>query len=497
MSQLTARTIRKSFAGVEILHGADLDARGGSILALLGENGAGKSTLVKILAGDLAPDSGTIAVGGMSFSALTPITAQSAGIYMIHQELAGAGTLSVAENISLGRWPARAGWVNHREMRRRAEDVLGKLGVALDVDATLDSLRIGERQIVEIARALSRKARCLILDEPTAALSRAETDHLFDFLRAIKDRGVALIYITHRLDEVRELADEVMVLRDGDVVLRSDDATLPRRDLVAAMIGRDVTDIARRGARRSTAARASCLELRDATSASAFHGVNLAVGAGEVVGLYGKLGSGTEEILASVFGLRKLDGGAMRHRERTLAPSDPADAIRRGIGYLSADRKEAGAFLSRSAAENLAVASWGKMSNRLGIITGRTERDAFKHWHDKLSIRSGGNDGRQPIGTLSGGNQQKVLLARWLEHKSDLLLLTEPTRGVDVGARDDIYRVIRDVAKGGVGVLVATSDNEEVVQLVDRVYVMARGRVTAEFSGDQITTESLTAATGG
>ncbi|HEY4278787.1 MAG TPA: sugar ABC transporter ATP-binding protein [Conexibacter sp.] len=493
--QLQVRGIRKAFGGVEVLHGVDLDAPGGAVLALLGENGAGKSTLVKIIAGDYQPDAGTVTIGGEELAALTPLTAREHGVRMIFQELADAPTLTVAENISLGRWPKRGPFIRWEVVRRRAREVLDQLGVALDLDAPVGSLPVGERQVVEIARALSDQARCLILDEPTAALSAQETERLFGFVRRLREQGTSLIYITHRLDEVREIADRVAVLRDGDVALEGNAAELDRAEIVAAMVGRDIGEVKRPAPPRAVAAE-PVLRFRGASVRGAFDDVALDVRPGEVVALYGKLGSGTSEVAESAFGLHALSGGELEVSGRTVKLRDPADAITAGIGLLPADRQREGAFLVRSVAENLAAPSWWSMRAGGLFLSDRREAAAYARWHDALRIRSR-NDPSQPLGTLSGGNQQKVLLGRWLERRSRVLLLIEPTRGVDVGARQEIYRAIRELAADGVGVLVATSDYEEVVQLADRAVVMARGRITAELDGDDITTQRLTEEVGG
>ena len=474
----------------------DLDAAGGSVLALLGENGAGKSTLVKIIAGDYHPDAGELDVGGEVFSALTPVTARQLGIRMIFQELSDAPALTVAENISLGRWPGRRGVVNWRALRRRAEESLSELGVDIDPMALVSSLRIGERQVVEIARALSDEARCLILDEPTAALSSQEVDRLFTFVQRLRERGVALIYITHRLDEIRQIADRVQVLRDGDVVLVGDVAELDRRQLVSAMVGRAIDDVQRPAARTWTIGETPVLSFRQASSDGAFADVDMDVHPGEVVALYGKVGSGTGEVADAAFGTLPLTSGTLMLDGRPATFRGPAQAINAGVGLLPADRQRDGAFMVRPVAENLSAPSWRRLARARAFITSNIEAAAYRRWHDTLRIRSR-NDPAQPINTLSGGNQQKVLLGRWLERQSHALLLVEPTRGVDVGARQEIYRSIRALSAGGVGILIPTSDYEEVVQVADRAAVMARGRIVAWFEGDEITTETLTEAAGG
>jgi ribose transport system ATP-binding protein len=494
--QLEARGIRKSFGGVEVLHGVDLVATGGSVLALLGENGAGKSTLVKIVAGDYQADEGEVVVGGDVHAALDPLTARRLGIRMIFQELADAGSLSVAENISLGRWPQRRGIVRWRALRRRAQQVLSELDVDIAVDRPVDSLRIGERQVVEIARALSDEARCLILDEPTAALSAQEVDRLFTFIHRLRERGVALIYITHRLDEVSRIADDVQVLRDGNTVLLGPVAQLDRRTLVSAMVGRTIADVQRPEERSWELGATPVIRFERAASEPAFREVDLDVFPGEVVALYGKIGSGTAEVAEAAFGVRRLSEGRFQLDGEERAFRDPARAIGAGVGLLPADRQREGAFMIRPVAENISVPSWSRLAKLRFFISRRVEALAYRRWHDALTIRSR-NDPGQPIGTLSGGNQQKVILGRWLERRSHALLLVEPTRGVDVGARQEIYRSIRKLSSEGLAILIPTSDYEEVVQVADRAVVMARGRAVATLEGGEITTERLTEAAGG
>jgi ribose transport system ATP-binding protein len=427
---------------------------------------------------------------------LNPRSARAAGVRMIYQEFQDAPTLSVAENISLGRLPARGGWVNKRELRRRAVAVLRQMGVELDPDRPVGSLRVGERQVVEIARALSDEAKVLILDEPTAALSQQEVDRLFEFLRRLREHGSAIIYITHRLDEVHAISDRVQVLRDGSVAALGDTRDFDRRSLVAAMIGRSAAGVERPPPRTWELRPEPVLELRNATSGRAFAGVDLVVYPGEIVAIYGKLGSGSAEVVEAVFGLRPLAEGVMQIRGLNAPAKGPARAIARGVGLVPADRKREAVFAVRPVAENVAVSSWRRLARWWILIFRRVEASAYQRWHDSLSIRSR-NDPMQPIGTLSGGNQQKVVLARWLERGSPLLAMIEPTRGVDVGARAELYRSMRELAADGMGMLISTSDYEEVVQVADRAAVMARGRIVEELHGDAITTGGLLAAAGG
>lgn len=487
--------IRKSFGGVEVLKGLDLDATEGRVLALLGENGAGKSTLVKIISGDYTPTKGTIGWRGQSHQSLTPITARDLGIGMIYQEINDAPTLTVAENISLGRLPSRGGLVKWREVRALARDVLAELHVDIDPAAPMSSLRIGERQVVEIARALVGDARLLILDEPTAALSNDEVERLFAFIERLKARGTALIYITHRLDEVYRIADDVVVLRDGIVAERGLVSDLTRKQLVEAMVGAALDERGRPDPPEAVDHAKPALQLTAAGSGRAFHDVDLTVYPGEVLALYGKVGSGISEVAESAFGIRPITNGSAQLPDGPV-PNSPSEAVARGVGFLPADRKREGAFLQLSSAQNLVAPTWGSGLGRLLANRG-DEAKAFRRWREQLRIRVSPSGADRPIVMLSGGNQQKVMLARWLHTGSRLLLLVEPTRGVDVGARQEIYATIRELAATGIGVLVATSDYEEVIQLSDRAVVMAGGRVVRSLAGDEITVQALTDAAGG
>ncbi|GAA2903636.1 sugar ABC transporter ATP-binding protein [Streptosporangium fragile] len=524
------RGIRKSFGDVEVLHGVDLDAAPGSVLALLGENGAGKSTLVRVIAGDLHPDAGEIALDGTPHDIRDVATARRLGIRLIYQEISDAPPLTVAENIVLGAWPTRRGFVRNGETRATARRVLGELGVDLPLDSPVGSLRLGERQTVEIARALAGQGRCLIFDEPTAALSDAETERLFEVINGLRGRGVSILYITHRLDEVFRLADEVCVLRDGHIVLHDKVSAVGKDQVVEAMVGRTVER--RRRGRDLTAPDGGLpaagpaaqgppsdggspasgelpaggdsaagggpvlVELAGARSGDAFADVDLAVRAGEIVTLYGKVGSGASEVAEAIFGMHPVDGGTLTVEGRRARFRHPADAIAAGIGCLPGDRQREAMFRSRSVAENLAAPTWRSIARAGTFLTRRSEAVAYGRWHDTLRIRSR-NDPEQQIWTLSGGNQQKVVLGRWLERGSRILVLVEPTRGVDVGARQEIYRAIRSLAGRGSAIVVATSDYEDVVELADRAIVMVRGRTVAEFTGDAITVEALTQAAGG
>ncbi len=486
--------ICKSFGGVEVLKGIDLEARAGSILALLGENGAGKSTLVKIIVGDYTPTAGSVVIDGVTHAQLTPVESGDAGISMIAQEFNDAPTLTVAENISLGRLPNRHGFVNWREVERRARQVLASLEAEIDVKSEVSSLTIGERQFVEIARALGNEARVLILDEPTAALSQHEADILFERVRRLRDQGKAIVYITHRLDEVFALSDRVQVLRDGETALLEDTADVDRSRLVAAMVGRHDVVTGRPPASDAKIGDVA-LRWRCATSHRSFTDIDIEVRTGEVVALYGKLGSGALNVGRSAFGLETIGSGTLEVGGEPVELANPVEAVAHGIGFLSEDRKVGGAFSTRPIGENVAVASWPRLASN-GILTTDVEQRALDRWYDRLAIRSSGR-AAQPMQELSGGNQQKVLVSRWLEREADVLVLLEPTRGVDVGARADLYKVLRQLAADGTAILIVTSDYEEVIAVADRSYVIAKGRTTAELDSNEIDMNTLLTHAGG
>jgi ribose transport system ATP-binding protein len=490
---LSVRGIRKSFGPVKVLHGVDLDLAAGSVTALLGENGAGKSTFVRILAGDHQADEGSIMVNGTEANFRTVAHSRDAGIRLIAQEIADAPTLSVAENIALGALPNRFGFVDRAAMRDMARKALDALGADLPLDALVSTLRLGERQIVEIARATAGASRCLIFDEPTAALSDAETRRLFALIKRMQQSGVAILYITHRLDEVFAIADRVCVLRDGRVSLDTATRDVDQNKVVTAMVGHAIA--AHHDRHSVDASGLEPLLSVDKLGSAHFSDVDLSVAPGEIVGVYGKIGSGVPELASALFGAAPYQKGSVKVAGETVKFGHPAEAVAHGIGFLPADRASEGLLRPRSVAENLAAPSWRRLAKG-AMISRSAEARAFGNWHRMLKVRSRA-DGSEQITTLSGGNQQKVLLGRWLEAGSKLLLLVEPTRGVDVGARQEIYAVLRDLARQGHGIMMASSDYEDITEVATRAIVMVRGRIVAHLKQDDITTERLTEAAGG
>lgn len=491
---LSVRGIRKAFGPIKVLHGVDLDLPAGSVTALLGENGAGKSTFVRILAGDHQPDGGKISVAGVETAIRSVGQARDCGIRLIAQEIADAPPLTVAENIMLGALPSTLGFVSRRKMRTEAQAALDALGADIPLDARTATLRMGERQIIEIARATIGASRCVIFDEPTAALSDAETRRLFELIAHMKAQGIAILYITHRLDEVFEIADQVCVLRDGRVAMNAMTSVVEQQEVVTAMVGRELARDHDSYDYDPIDAGPPILSVKG-LSGRDFAGVDLDVAPGEIVGLYGKIGSGVPEFAAALFGAEPILSGEYLLDGKPEAFTHPREAIARGIGFLPPERKTEGLITTRSTAENLAAPSWTRLGKG-GWISAFAEREVFGTWHSALNVRSR-SDGIEPITALSGGNQQKVMLGRWLENGSRLLVLVEPTRGVDVGAREEIYAILKDLARQGHGILIASSDYEDIAHAATRAAVMIRGRMTAHLARKDISVANLTRVAGG
>ncbi len=503
---LEMRQIRKSFSGTEVLHGVDLALNAGEVLALLGENGAGKSTLMKILNGDYSKDAGQVLLDGQAVEFRSPRDAQRAGIQVIYQELNDAPDLSAAENVLLGHLPRRSRnfpgslLVDWNEAQRRAGAVLSSLNADFAPDRPMRGLTVGQRQVVEIAKALSApiRARVLVLDEPTAALTPREVDVLFETIGSLRREGVGLIYISHRLDEVQRVAQRVMVLRDGIVAGVVGANEVGRRDIVRMMVGREVDQVAKESApvaAEQSSNQPAALEVCGLNRDGAFHDISFRVTAGEIVGLFGLLGAGHLEVTRTLFGITPADSGHIRIRDHTVSIRSPHEAKRVGVGLVSEDRKSEGIVPAMSVADNLMLANWPAVS-RKGLVSRHQQFSKTREWIQRLDVRLKSGVG-QSIATLSGGNQQKVVLARWLEAGVRVLLLNEPTRGIDVGARADIYSLLAELRGKGLAVVVCSSDLEEVLEVSDRVLVLAKGRMAGEFDRRTADRVSLLAAAAG
>ncbi|MFW6069980.1 MAG: sugar ABC transporter ATP-binding protein [bacterium] len=499
---LEMKEIEKSFFGVPVLKKVPFELHAGEVHALVGENGAGKSTLIKILNGDYDMDAGQIVLAGEPVTIAEPRDAEELGIRMVYQELHYAPDLSVAENLLLGHLPRRGNGlgrflVDWREARRIAREYLDRLGVSIDPDATLGNLSVVEREIVEIVKALSRQARVIVLDEPTAALTPREVQHLFRIIRSLRDQGVGIIYISHRLDEVFEIADRVTVLRDGEYVGTRDVDDVTQRELVQMMVGRDIGERWVRAKPLDAADREGqpSLEVRGLSKKGVFHDVSLALYPGEIVGIFGLVGAGHATLTRAIFGAESVDAGEILVDGKPAPIKTPRHARRHGLGLVPIDRKVQALVMERSVKENVTLSNWNDLA-RNGFFRRRLEKQHAHQWIDQLGIRMAG-DMETKIAFLSGGNQQKCVLARWLEAGVDVLLLNEPTWGVDVGARFDIYEQLEALADQGLSILMVSSDIQEVLAVSHRVLTMYKGHITAEFSQDVVTQEKLLHAAAG
>lgn len=490
-AELQIDGISKGYPGVQALDNVSFTVRHGSIHAVAGQNGAGKSTLIKILSGAETPDSGSIRVGGRAVRLRSPQEAQQAGIQTIYQELSLVPQLSVAENLLLGqlpRTPLRV--VDWARMRSIAEEALRRVGFRLDVRQPVSQLSVAEQQAVEIAKVLHRQARIILLDEPTSALPPPDVGVLFKVLRSLAAEGVTLLYISHRIEELYELCDAVTVLRNGRKTASLATAQTRPADVVSAMIGSGLTgsleQMSLRGERAphlgAGHAGATLMSVRDLAEDGRVSGVSFDLRAGEVLGLTGLVGSGQSELAALLVGARPASGGAVSFDGRPLRLRSPKEAIKAGIGYLPQDRKGQAIVPDLSVAGNITLASLPQFS-RLSVRYGRREVRTANSLAERLDMRIAGV--MQPMKTLSGGNQQKAIIARWLVRSVRLLICDEPTRGIDVGAKEEIYKLIRDFAQAGGTVLIASSELSEAI-MCDRVLIMARGRVTAELQHDEI-----------
>lgn len=496
---LQVRNVSKSFPGVQALDGVSLTVEAGEVLAVVGENGAGKSTLMKILAGIYQPDRGEINLGGASVRFTSVAEALAAGVSLIHQELNLAENLSVSANLFLGRestWAGPLRLLNGSAMNEAARVFLARLGLECDPRTRVSDLTIGQRQLVEIGRALTMRARILILDEPTSSLTQRETDRLFEVIARLKSEGVGIVYISHRLGEVRQIADRVEVLRDGRNAGRLDRADVTHDRLVRLMVGRDIQQFFQKhpvitppGSVPRLIAQDVCYERGPATP------VSFALHAGEIVGMAGLVGAGRTELAEALFGIRPITRGVVLLNNRPLSPRHPRDAIDAGLALVPEDRRLYGLLLDDSIQHNIGLPNLDRLSFLRMVANGR-EEELAEAMTKTLSVRSTGI--RQSAGVLSGGNQQKVVLAKWLARKPKCLILDEPTRGIDVGAKSEIYALMDRLARDGLAILMISSDLEEILNMSDRVLVMHEGRLAGELKREQLSEEAvMQLATGG
>jgi rhamnose transport system ATP-binding protein len=482
----------KSFGSVKALEDGSVELQAGEAHALIGENGAGKSTLVKILAGVHRPDSGRLLLDGQELQLANPAVARDAGIAVIYQEPTLFPDLSVAENIFMGRQPLSSGRrIDGGELRRQTEALMERLGVPLDPNRPARGLSIADQQIVEIAKALSFEARVIVMDEPTAALSGAEVERLFSVARNLQEHGAAVLFVSHRLDEVFALCQRVTIMRDGRHMFSGPLEGLTNDDLVSRMVGRELGALyPKQPATRGEVA----LSVRRLTREGVFSDVSFDVHHGEIVGLAGLVGAGRSEVARAAFGIDRRDAGQVTVEGRQLPAASPTAAMAAGMGFVPEDRREQGLIMDLSIARNASLASLRRLRRGL-LIRAADERELAADWATRLRLKFARFS--DPVSVLSGGNQQKVVLAKWLARRPTVLIVDEPTRGIDVGTKAEVHRLLSDLAGQGVAVLMISSELPEILGMADRVLVMHEGRLAAELSRDEATEQTvMLAATG-
>lgn len=483
--------ISKRFPGVQALHDVSFEVRRGEILGLMGENGAGKSTLIKILSGVYTKDSGQIWWDNQPINPHTPQDARKLGISTIFQELALVPHLSVGENIFLNQEPRRIralGMVDFDTMNREAERLLLELGIELKGSTPVRRLTVAARQMVEIAKAVSHNVRLILMDEPTSALSSKEADALFRLMRQLRDRGVSVVFVSHRLEEVLAVVERIIIMRDGQRVgtLRADEAT--EEKIIQLMVGRQVSLFPKEPSEITT----PVLEVRNLSGDNGVQNVSFTVRRGEIVGLAGLIGAGRTETVRLICGIDRIKTGEILVEGKPVQITSPAQAIHYGIGWVPEDRKQHGLLLGMTVAQNTSLAVLRRLSARLGRLKQRQEAELASKYVEKLSIATPSI--QQTVRNLSGGNQQKVVLAKWLSTEPRLLIMDEPTRGIDVGAKAEVHRLMSQLAQQGIGILMISSEMPEIMGMSDRVIVLCQGRVTGEFDREQMTQENIMSA---
>lgn len=482
---LEMQNISKSFGGVHALKGVDLDLRKGEVLCLVGENGAGKSTLMKILSGVLRPDAGEIRYKGESVSVKNPAEAYRLGISIVHQELIQIPSMSVAENIYLGRYDTRAGVIDFKKLYAKTEQLMQDLGIYFDPESRLDSYSVAQRQLIEIVKALSYNSSVIIFDEPTAALTTEESEHLYEIIKKLKEDGYSVIFISHRMDDIFAVGDRVLCLKDGEVSGKADVKDLTVPDIVRMMVGRDFSRDS--GQRNHTGKENDIIFSVEHLSNSKVHDVSFELRRGEVLGIGGLIGAGRTELLRAVFGIDKYEGKLILEGKE-IENKSPRSAIQNGFSFVPEDRKEQGLILTASILRNIEL-NVLKLLSALGVVIKKKEYDTAQKFINNLEIKARDED--MSVGMLSGGNQQKVVIAKSLASSPRIILLDEPTRGVDVGAKAEIYRIIDGLAASGSSVIMVSSELPELLSVSDRIMVMREGRVTGMLDASEATEESV------
>ncbi len=486
---LLMKGIYKSFPGVKALQNVDLELEKGDILALLGENGAGKSTLIKILSGAYHADQGEIFFEGKKVSISDPRDSIRMGVNVIYQELNSADHLTIAENIFMGNLPYKAGGklVDYQKLKENTAVLLARVGLnRYDPFTPVSSLSIAEKQMVEIAKALSKKMKILVMDEPTAALNAEEIIILFSLIKQLAEEGTAIIYISHRLDEVFEISNKVQVMRDGKSIQSLRTVETCKRELIALMVGREITEMY--PSRDGRCIGETVLEVNKLSS-EYVQDISFHVRSGEIVGLFGLMGAGRTETVEMIFGARKRKSGTIKICGQVADIRSPKDAKKYGIGYVPSDRKGSGLFLLHSVGVNISANVIQKICSRIRLLNFKKESRLVSQWIERLGIKTPGKE--TPVDSLSGGNQQKVVVAKWLAAEPKVLILNEPTRGVDVGAKSELYNLINDLSRQGIAFIMVSSELPEVIAMSDRIVVLHEGRLKGELQRCEFTQEKL------
>ena len=483
---LEAEGISKFFPGVKALDNVSLRVRPGTVHALMGENGAGKSTLMKCLIGMYRPDKGTIKIKGEPVQFQDTMDALRSGISMIHQELNLVPYMTVAENIWLGREPMKFGFVDHARLNQKTQELLNRLNIRLKADRMVGELSIASQQMVEIAKAVSWDSDIVIMDEPTSALTETEVAHLFTIIRDLREQGKAIIYISHKMDEIFNITDEVSIFRDGSWIASDQTAKYTRQSLITQMVGRELTQLF---PKFNSAIGEEVLTVRNLTSKDRFTDVSFSVRRGEILGVAGLVGAGRSEVMESLFGMESFDSGEILIDGVPVTIDSPSTAIEKGMAFLTEDRKKSGLFLVLSVMENMSIVNMPEYSGKSGFVSHVKMAQDCMDQIRRLNIKTPTMD--QIINNLSGGNQQKVLIARWLLAQPKILILDEPTRGIDVGAKAEIYRLISELANRGVAIIMVSSELPEILGMSDRVMVMHGGRITGILDKEEADQETI------
>ncbi|NLK27214.1 MAG: sugar ABC transporter ATP-binding protein [Clostridiales bacterium] len=480
--------ICKSFPGVKALDHANLRVRPGTVHALVGENGAGKSTLMKCLFGIYKKDEGEIKINGVQTDIINPHDALNKGIAMVHQELQPILERSIAENIYCGRFPTKYGLIDHKKMYQDTEKLLKEVKMDFDPKVKLSSLSVSQMQSVEIAKAVSANARIIIMDEPTSSLTQNEVDNLFDIINSLRKKGISIIYISHKMDEILSISDEVTIMRDGQYIGTWDAKDLTIDMIVTKMVGRELKNLY---PPKSNVPEEVIFEVKDLTSVTekSFKNVSFKLRKGEILGIGGLVGAQRSELMEAIFGIRGIKNGTITYKGEPLKIKRPEDAIKNGIALLTEDRRATGIFGVLSIADNVSVASLDQFVKYKFWLDEKEIEKLVQDNVKKLSIKTPSS--KTKIQTLSGGNQQKVIISRWLANDPDIFILDEPTRGIDVGAKYEIYTIIAELAKQGKSIIMISSELPELIGMSDRILVMCDGRVSGEVSGDEATQENI------